>query len=160
MIWPFQAATVGIRPLAVGDAAQVAAIHAEGFARGWPLSDIERMLVDPAIIGDAAIPGRWPGGLRGFALSRVAADEAEILSIAVRRKDRGRGLAGRLLAHHMARLAQAGARAVFLEVEEMNAAAIALYRRYGFETIGQRRSYYRNPDGSSANALAMRRILT
>lgn len=143
--------------LTATDARAAAAIHAEGFARGWSASDIESMIIDPAIVGDGVFVAGWRESLIGFSLSRVAADEAEILSICVRRKDQGRGVAGRLLAHHLSRIGQRGARALFLEVEEGNAPAIALYRRYGFAEIGQRKSYYHKPDGRTANAVVMRR---
>ena len=65
--------------------------------------------------------------LAGFILSRLAADEAEILSIAVAAARRGRGLGGRLLDLHLRRLAGLGAKAVFLEVDEDNTPARRLY---------------------------------
>ena len=148
-----------IRPLKATDANAVAAIHAEGFARGWPASDIQRMIIDPAMVGDGATTSRWPGALSGFALSRLAADEAEILSIAVKRSERGKGVAAALMASHLSRVAERGARAIFLEVEDGNAAAIALYRRFGFHDVGRRQAYYRKPDGSAAHAIIMRREL-
>jgi len=55
----------------------------------------------------------------GFAVSRMAADEAEILSIAVDAKHRGRGLSRNLLLTHLGHLAGRGVRTVFLEVEEI-----------------------------------------
>ena len=159
MIWPFAPQTPLLRGLAPGDARAVAAIHAEGFARGWPAADVERMLADAAVIGDGAATAGWPSQLIGFVLSRIAADEAEILSIGVRRKHQGRGVAGRLLGHHLARASQRGARAMFLEVEDGNGPAIALYRRFGFSEVGKRPSYHRKPDGATANAVVMRRGL-
>ena len=63
------------------------------------------------------------GKLAGFIMSRLVEDEAEILSVAVARRQRGRGLARRLLDLHLRRLAGLGARAVFLEVDEHNTPA-------------------------------------
>ncbi|WP_342359995.1 ribosomal protein S18-alanine N-acetyltransferase [Terrarubrum flagellatum] len=153
----FAARPILFRPLSSADARAVAHIHAEGFARGWPADEIEAMILDPAVVGDGAATAGWPGALAGFVLSRIAADEAEILSICVRRKNQGKGVAGRLLNHHLSRLGQRGARAVFLEVEEGNTPAIALYRRYGFAEVGRRKSYYPKADGRTADALTMRR---
>ncbi|GGG32373.1 ribosomal protein S18-alanine N-acetyltransferase [Chelatococcus composti] len=147
-----------VRPLAPADATTVAAIHAASFARGWEAGEFERLIAAGNSVGDGILA---PDGrtLDGFALSRVAADEAEILTIAVAKARRGRGLGRRLLAHHLGSLAARGARRVFLEVEAENAAALALYRGFGFEEIGRRQGYYRKADGSTATAIVMARDL-
>lgn len=157
MITLFASRPPTLRPLRPTDARAVAQIHAEGFAQGWPASEIERMIIDPAIVGDGAAGGGWPTSLMGFVLSRVAADEAEILSIATRKNGQRRGVGAALLAHHLSRIGQRGARALFLEVEEGNAPAIALYRKFAFREVGRRKAYYPKADGSAANALVMRR---
>ena len=72
---------------------------------------------------------------------------------------RGQGIARRLMHASMARLQVAGAKSWFLEVEATNQAAIALYRNFGFEQVGERESYYRTAGGEAATALIMRRSL-
>ena len=72
-------------------------------------------------------------------MSRCAADEAEILSVAVDPKSRGRGLAGDLLRHHLARIAARGITKIFLEVGEDNRSALRLYNRAGFREVGKTR---------------------
>jgi ribosomal-protein-alanine N-acetyltransferase len=52
-----------------------------------------------------------------------------------------------------------GARAVFLEVDEHNAAAIRLYDRAGFHEISRRPNYYPGPRGQAVAALVLRRDL-
>ncbi|MDB5485035.1 MAG: rimI, partial [Tardiphaga sp.] len=96
----------------------------------------------------------------GFAVSRLAADEAEILSIAIDSKQRGRGLSRDLLHTHLGHLAGRGVRTVFLEVEENNQPARKLYQRAGFAVVGRRERYYREPGGAELNALVMRRDLS
>ena len=91
-------------------------------------------------------------------MSRVIEDEAEILSVAVARRQRGRGLAAQLLNLNLRRLAGLGARAVFLEVGEHNDPALRLYRRAGFSEVSRRPNYYPTPDGKIA-ALVLRRDL-
>ena len=98
--------------------------------------------------------------LVGFAVSRMAADEAEILSIAVAASHRGRNLSRDLLLTHLGHLAGRGVRTVFLEVEENNAPARRLYDRAGFAVTGRRERYYRQPGGEQLNALLMRRDLS
>ncbi|MDJ1158745.1 GNAT family N-acetyltransferase [Chelatococcus sp. SYSU_G07232] len=155
-LMPLPRARVG--PLAPDAAATAARIHAESFARPWDLHEIERMLADAAVVGDSVFRGaaRQPSG---FVLSRIVLDEAEVLTIAVFARDRRRGLARTLLARHLARLAARGVRTLFLEVEEGNAAAIALYRSFGFVQSGRREGYYPKPDGRRAAALTMRLTL-
>jgi ribosomal-protein-alanine N-acetyltransferase len=96
----------------------------------------------------------------GFSVSRMAADEAEILSIAVAASHRGRGLSNKLLLTHLGHLAGRGVRTVFLEVEENNQPARRLYERAGFAVVGRRERYYRESGGEPSNALLMRRDLS
>lgn len=97
--------------------------------------------------------------MMGFVLSRMAADEAEILTIGVAPLARRKGIAGLLLSTHLGRLTAAGTRRVFLEVDHENHAALALYASFGFQKVGERKAYYRRAEGDSAKALVMRRDL-
>jgi ribosomal-protein-alanine N-acetyltransferase len=134
------------------DAAAIAALHKASFQRGWGEEEVYSLLIDKNVIAHRAMIGRV---MAGFILSRLAAGEAEILSIAIAPKQRGRGLSRPLLDLNLRRLAGLGARTVFLEVDENNAPARALYRRAGFADVGRRKSYYQ----SGANALVLRRDL-
>jgi ribosomal-protein-alanine N-acetyltransferase len=62
-----------------GDAAAIAAVHAASFQRGWGEDEIHRLIVDRNVVAHRVTIGQT---LSGFILSRLAADEAEILSIA------------------------------------------------------------------------------
>lgn len=140
--------------LGAGDAAAVAAIHAKSFARPWSALEFERLLADRIVYAD----GLFLGGGRapaGFVLSRLAADEAEIITFALMPKARGRGRGASLLRHHLDLLARLGARSVHLEVEADNAPALAVYRRLAFRQVGRREGYYLLPDGRRAAALTM-----
>jgi ribosomal-protein-alanine N-acetyltransferase len=138
-----------------GDAASFAKLHATSFGRGWTEDEFERLLLDPNVLAHRAGSGR---DLKGFIISRLAGDEAEILSVAVAASQRGRGLAGGLLDLHLRTLVGRGARAIFLEVDEDNAAARRLYARRHFREVGRRRAYYPRPNGGSG-ALVLRRDL-
>jgi [ribosomal protein S18]-alanine N-acetyltransferase len=134
------------------DAAAIAQLHAASFQRGWGEEEFHRLLIDRNVVGDRSTVGRV---LVGFILSRLAAGEAEILSVAIAPGWRGRGFARPLLDLHLRRLAGLGARAVFLEVGESNLPAGRLYNRAGFYEVGRRQGYY---DGG-ATALVLRRDL-
>jgi ribosomal-protein-alanine N-acetyltransferase len=132
------------------DVAAIAALHAASFRRGWGDDEILRLLLERNVVTQRITAG---GKLIGFIMSRLAAGEAEILSVAIAPGWRGRGLSRPLLDLHLRRLAGLGARAVFLEVGEHNAPACRLYRRAGFREVGRRHGYYE--DG--ATALVLRR---
>jgi ribosomal-protein-alanine N-acetyltransferase len=139
------------------DAAAISALHTASFQRGWSEDELERLLTDRNVVAHRAILDRE---LVGFILSRFAAGEAEILSIAVSQARRGKGLARALLDLHMRRLAGLGIRTLFLEVDETNMPAMSLYRHAGFRTVGRRPGYYQQGRTSAATALILRRDLT
>jgi ribosomal-protein-alanine N-acetyltransferase len=134
------------------DAAAIAAVHGASFQRGWDEDEIHRLLIESNIVAHRATLGQK---LIGFILSRRAAGEAEILSVAVAPAWRGRKLSRPLLDLHLRRLAGLGTRSVFLEVGERNAPACRLYRRAGFREVGRRQGYYEG----GATALVLRRDL-
>jgi ribosomal-protein-alanine N-acetyltransferase len=152
----FSRLTKGARPALAAarprDAAAIAALHAASFHRGWAEDEVYALLADKAVVGHRATVRR---AMMGFVLSRTAADEAEILSLAVAPAWRGRGLSRPLLDFHLRALAGLAVRAVFLEVDEHNAPARRLYAGAGFRQVGQRRGYY----ASGGTALILRRDL-
>lgn len=148
-----------LRALRSDRAESCAAIHAESFAHPWSPLEFEALLSSKTTIGAAAVDAT-NDDLRGFALSRLAADEAEVLTIAVHKAYRGRGIGRALMIDTLSRLAASHVRSLFLEVERTNRAAIALYSHMGFQEVGQRRGYYQKPDGSAATALVLRKDLT
>jgi ribosomal-protein-alanine acetyltransferase len=83
--------------------------------------------------------------ISGFLVARQAADEAEILNIAVRRANRRTGVATALLLYALRELRARNATRLFLEVRESNAPALAFYQRHGFRQVGKRPAYYRHP---------------
>lgn len=94
----------------------------------------------------------------GFALSRAAVDEEELLLIAVHPDHRGRGVGGALLERFAAAAKARGSVRLFLEMREGNKAE-SLYRRHGFESVGRRRHYYRRGSGSPLDAITFAREL-
>jgi len=138
------------------DAIAIAALHAASFHRGWSEHEVETLLLDRAVVAHRALIG---GKLAGFILSRRAADEAEILSVAVAGARQGRGIGRGLLVLHLGRLAGLGVASVFLEVDENNSPAIRLYRRAGFREVGRRPNYYPGAAGKPSVALVLRRDL-
>ncbi|WIM11434.1 ribosomal protein S18-alanine N-acetyltransferase [Enhydrobacter sp.] len=148
------------RPLDAVDPGLVSALHVDAFAplgeRGWTAQEIAALMAAPGVAGVLLEQG---GAGIGFALCRIAADEAELLTIAVR-TDRRRQGAGRTLLELIVALARKrGAHRLFLEVGADNPAALALYRRAGFQTVGGRPAYYSRPGRRAADAVVMRLAL-
>jgi ribosomal-protein-alanine N-acetyltransferase len=141
-----------------GDAAALAALHRVSFRHGWSEGEFERLLSERAGIAHVARADGGRGPVIGFVLSHCTGAEAEILLVALAPGERGRGIAAKILAKHLSRLAAAGVREVFLEVDEGNAPALKLYERAGFREVGKRGGYYRRPEGN-ASALILRRDL-
>ena len=142
----------------LSDAALLAEIHERSFSRPWSTEEMSALIADHKVVRGLVVRSVSLRARRiaGFAIVRTAGGEAEILTIAVSPNDRRRGL-GRMLIEEAARRAYHDrAESMFLEVDESNRAAVSLYKGLGFETVGQRSSYYQNVDAPPGTALVMR----
>lgn len=143
------------RPLREHDLARVVQIELATFSDPWTRSSFAETLAREEVSGLAVDDDQ--GRLIGYGICVVAADEGEILNLAVDPAARRRGI-GRLLVDAMVdRLRQGGASQIFLEVRRSNTAAIALYQAAGFSLLGERRGYYTHP---REDALTMGRFVT
>lgn len=132
----------------------MAATHAAAFSRSrpWSADEFAGLLAQRIchVTGDAGC----------FALFRVIADEAELLTIATHPDHRRQGKARVCMDRFHDEARALGATRAFLEVASDNAAAQALYRAAGYRPCGWRSAYYRAPDGAAADAILMSRDLT
>jgi ribosomal-protein-alanine N-acetyltransferase len=136
----------------------ISQLHAASFDEGWDVAAVAALLAHPGSIAMVATYG-VPATVGAFALAQVAADEAEILTIAVDPTWRRKGVAARLVGGIKRGALRSGARTLFLEVAASNEPAIALYRRVGFVEAGRRRNYYAKHDGTREDAIVMRCVL-
>ena len=127
----------------------LAAIHRTAFPprEAWGSDAIALQLVMPGSFGLADPQG-------GMLLGRMAADEAEVLTLAVLPERRCQGLGRALLDAAMAEVRRRGAARLTLEVAVDNVAARRLYQSAGFAQVGRRDRYYAN--GSDALVLQIR----
>lgn len=124
------------------DAGIMATIHASCFDRSWDAKAMARFIAAPGVlclIGAASEMVVTPAGLL---IARRAEDEAELITLGVAPVCRRAGLARALVTHAMDDLRASGARRLFLEVDESNDAALALYRSFGAKPVGRRPRYY------------------
>ena len=129
--------------------AELADLHARCFAtpKPWSMREFQDLLCDTHTV--------LVGTANGFALGRVIADEAELLTIAVEPGYRRKGLGRRLLTD-LERASEArGATRCFLEVATDNHAAIALYNSAGYREVGRRSEYYRPAGGIAMDAIVL-----
>ena len=91
----------------------------------------------------------------GFLIARKAADEAELLTLAVVPERRRAGVARALLTAAMAMLAESGAKQLLFEVEEGNDAAVEIYRSLGATVVGRRARYYEHGADAVIFSLAL-----
>ena len=82
------------------------------------------------------------GGIIGYGMLSIAADEAHVLNVCTAPEVQGRGHGRRLLRALLQLARGRGVQRVFLEVRPSNLSAIALYHAEGFNEIGRRPRYY------------------
>jgi ribosomal-protein-alanine N-acetyltransferase len=141
------------------DLDRAARLHREAFAplgeRPWTRQDMAELLAS-ADAGGLLL--QIDGEDAGMALWRTAADEAELLTIAVQAAHRRRGVGRALLDAVVERARQRGARVLFLEVGVDNPPARSLYSQVGFVEVGRRIGYYQRHYGF-ADGLILRLLL-
>ncbi|MBU6444289.1 MAG: GNAT family N-acetyltransferase [Alphaproteobacteria bacterium] len=147
---------MNLRTVASADASLLAGLHAACFAEGWSAAAISGLLSAP---GAFAFLGEIEGIAAGFVLARTAADEAEILTLAVAPDFRRRGLARALLRAAAAEAAKRRAAVLFLEVDSENIAARELYDALGFAEVGRRGAYYARKGTRAGDALTLKLTL-
>ncbi|MEM9223603.1 MAG: GNAT family N-acetyltransferase [Pseudomonadota bacterium] len=134
-------------------------IHAASFSAPWGADEQAALNEQPGVVTFVARRGSATASRRpiGFITVRSAADEAEVLTMAVSPRHRHGGIGRLLLETALRHLYTARVSEVFLEVDPSNTSALALYRGAGFESVGERAGYY--ADGSvegRKKALTMR----
>ncbi len=142
-----------IMPAVPFDAPALAALHAQAYPPGWPAADFAASCSDANRI---VLMAREGAVLLGLAVLQVAADEAEILSIAVAKEARRRGIGSAMMTTCVAACKERLVSCIYLEVAEGNGAALKLYENFGFSVLSRRPDYYRTGRDVPEAALVMR----
>ena len=139
-----------VRLATPADLTALISIETEAFgAARWGAAGVRNAVAAPGVFALISEPD---GIAAGLFIGRVAADEAEVLTMGVLQNFRRRGVAKGLLTSGREYAARSGANVLHLEVAADNIAAIALYESFGFIANGLRPAYYRN----GADAVLMR----
>lgn len=146
-----------VEPARADDADAVAKLHAAGFYRGWSREEFAAYITGEGTPVYVACDAKHR--VAGFAMLRHLGDEVELISIAVDKKWRKKGVGVALMRALLDDLLMSSAKRLLLEVAADNTAALRLYGKFGFVSIGQRKGYYPRPDGTPATAIVMARDL-
>ena len=122
-----------------------------GYGEAWTEAQTLSMLALPGVWLSLAWVDDLPAG---FALNRIAADEAELLLLAVSPRFRRLGVAMALIERSRMITRQRNGFRLHLEVRHNNP-AIELYSKAGFMLVGRRPGYYRGIDGQIHDALTL-----
>ena len=122
--------------------AQVAALEKQCFSDPWSESSVASELSNPLSAWLVAMDGDV---LAGYVGSQSVMGESDMMNIAVDAHYRRQGIAQALVKELVAQLKEKGNHSLTLEVRISNQPAIALYEKLGFEHVGKRPNYYRNP---------------
>ncbi len=153
------------RPFGGLDLDRAALIYGEAFAapweQRWDRQAFAELLAMPGAFGLMAEPQGKSSGEPGYeapiglVLMRVAADEAEVVTLAVLPDWRRRGAGFLLMQKAESEAVSRGAAQLFLEVAEDNFAGRKLYASLGFAAVGRRAAYYERGSLSKAAAIVM-----
>lgn len=133
--------------------AQIAQLEKLCFSDPWSENSVASELDNPLSLWLVALDGETVAGYVG---SQSVLDGADMMNVAVHPDYRRKGIARELVTGLINALVEKGVKSLALEVRVSNAPAISLYEQMGFQQVGLRPNYYRNP---KENALIMRKEL-
>jgi ribosomal-protein-alanine N-acetyltransferase len=152
-----------VRRMKEDDLPEVRAIEALSFSNPWSDDTFRGEIQNTSISFPLAVVRR-PGNPVGAAVAdgEVVAyiiywqigDDVQINNVAVHPDCRGLGLGEAMMRHVIARVREAGASFLTLEVRPSNTPAVTLYKKLGFEIMGTRKNYYTKPD-EDAHVMAL-----
>lgn len=134
------------------DLGQVAELAASVFGQPWSRQGFADAL---PMENTCFLVAEEDGRILGYCGAYLAADEGEVINVAVGLKFQRRGIADALLKELLLEAGKKGASRFFLEVRVSNQAAIRLYEKNGFQKQGIRKGFYQGP---KEDAYIMNRI--
>lgn len=145
---------IEIKTMTEAHVPQIAEIETLCFSDPWSEKSVASELENRLSLWLVALDGDTVAGYVG---SQSVLDEADMMNVAVHPDYRRQGIGRDLVLALAEALQQKGIRGLMLEVRQSNVPAIALYEQLGFQQVGLRPNYYRNP---KENALILRKELS
>jgi ribosomal-protein-alanine N-acetyltransferase len=128
-----------VRPARAAECGRLAALLRASFPEGWSAASLAALLASGR---GGLLVAEDAQGPAGVLVAERVVDELHVHALAVDGRARRRGLGAALLGAALADARSAGLARVHLELRASNAAALALYQRFGFERVGRRAGYY------------------
>ena len=136
--------SVVLRKMTLDDLEQVVAIDQVSFSLPWPSRSFYFELTDnPA---SRCWVAELDGRVVGMLVAWLIVDEIHIATLATHPDFRKQGIGEKLLSFTLQSARDEGAVSSFLEVRKSNAAALELYRKFGYIEDGRRTGYYKDND--------------
>lgn len=131
-----------ILPMSISDVPAVAELERKCFSDPWSERSIVSELENPLSVWLVAVAD---GTVVGYVGSQSVLEQADMMNIAVNPEYRKQGIAESLIGKLIDALKARRVCSLALEVRVSNMPAISLYQKLGFEQVGKRPNYYRNP---------------
>ncbi|MGH8004111.1 MAG: ribosomal protein S18-alanine N-acetyltransferase [Limisphaerales bacterium] len=137
-----------IQRMAPEDLDEIVRLEKASFTDPWPKKGFEVQLGDGSsimLVARLEAPASGAGEIVGYLCAYHIFEELQLASVAVKETFRRQGVARRLIAEMVRLGREEGAREIWLDVRESNAAARRLYEKLGFTEVYRRKNYYRKP---------------
>jgi [ribosomal protein S18]-alanine N-acetyltransferase len=134
---------VVVRRMTAADVPAVSQIDHLSFSLPWPEHSFQYE-VSENHVSRCWVAEADGSRIAAMIVSWIIVDEMHIATIATHPDFRRQGIGERILRDALVDARQLGARLAFLEVRESNAAAQAMYLKFGFRATGKRPRYYRD----------------
>jgi len=135
-----------IRRMKEDDLPAVRAIEGLSFSNPWSDNTFRGEIQNTPVSSPLVVVRRPGEEVVGYIVYWQIRDDVQVNNIAVHPECRGLGLGEAMMRFAIAKVRAAGAQFMTLEVRQSNVAAVALYKKLGFEVLGMRKNYYTKPD--------------
>lgn len=139
----FRTQNLAVNSLDPAELVDIADIHKASFEKAWDEDELNSTIKAKGVrclaVHDVSNSKQMK---LGFLIYRITADEAEIITIASYPNHRRKGVARSLMDEMVRICLTERVKEVFLEVDQINNAALTLYKALGFTKVGERKGYY------------------
>lgn len=131
-----------LEDMRISDIPAVEEIECASFSTPWSEASFFNEVMKTGSLSRVA---RVTGRVAGYICAGRVLDEGHILTIAVHKDFRRRGIASYLVGDAINSLKREGCRYIFLEVRSSNEEAKRMYEKFRFRLVGTRKNYYSSP---------------